>query len=224
MKQLLTFGLICTIATSGFLFTACEGEDGEPGAAGPQGEKGDKGDAGEDGVGFDEAVQYGNIVVQFKGARADGVAFNKTIDFKFSPTGPDAAYYSYATPYQTEGGAVTEFRIQRFNSAVVSDYSEGGSNSSVAFHFNKYEEGESYIDLDLNVAIVSDDLKFFILGDDYYENTFSETVSEYSFNSVTSELKFTFHLVVPEENNSTGHELEITADVNTKVLQYINVD
>lgn len=224
MKQLLTFGLICTIAISGLLFTACEGEDGEPGATGAQGEKGDKGDAGEDGVGFDEAVQYGNISVQFKGTRMDGVAFNKTIDFKFCPTGPDAAYHSYASPYETEGGAVTEFRIIRFSSAVMTDNSEGGSNNSIDFHLSKYEENESYIELDLNTAIVSDDLKVFTLYDDFSEILFSETVSEYSFNSVTSELKFKFHFVVPEDNNSTNHELEITADVNTKVLQYINVE
>ncbi|MBT1708102.1 hypothetical protein KK062_07705 [Fulvivirgaceae bacterium PWU5] len=225
MKQLLKFGLMFTIATSGLMFTACEGEDGDPGAVGPQGEKGDKGDTGEQGLGFDEAVQYGNIAVQFKGTRADNVTFNKTIDFKFCPTGPDASYYSYASPYQTEGGtSVTEFRIERFNSVVVSDDSEGGSNSSIRFRFNKYEEEESYIDLDLNVAIVSDDMKFFTLWDDYSEITFSEVVSEYSFNSVTSELKFKFHLIVPEESNSTGHDLEITADVNTKVLQYIYVD
>ena len=224
MKQLLKFGLVFTIVTSVLLLTACEGEDGEPGAAGPQGEKGDTGDAGEDGIGFDEAVQYGNIVVQFKGTRTDNVAFNKTIDFKFSPTGPDAAYYSYASLYQTEGGPAAEYRIQRFNSAVVSDYSEGESNSYINFQFTKYEEDESYVNLNLNVAIVSDDMKFFSLWDDFSEITFSESVSEYSFNSVTSELKFKFHLIVPEDSNSTGHELEITADVNTKVLQYIYVD
>lgn len=223
MKQLLKFGLIFTIATSGFMFTACEGEDGEPGVAGAQGEKGDVGDTGAEGVGFNEALQYGNIVVQFKGTRADNVAFNKTIDFKFCPTGPDAANYSYASPYQTEGGAAIDFRIGRFNSVVVSDFSEGGSNSFVSFDFTKYEE-ESYVDLDLNVGIVSDDMKFFTLWDDYSEIPFSEAVSEYSFNSVTSELKFKFHLVVPEESNSTGHELEISADVNTKVLQYIYLD
>jgi hypothetical protein len=226
MKQLLKFGLIFTIATSGLLFTACQGEDGDPGAVGPQGDKGDKGDTGEEGVGFDEATQYGNITVQFKGTRIDNKAFDQTVNFKFSPIGPDAANASGVWDYNNEDGSGTEFNLSRYNSAIVS-YSEGSSNSYFQLNYIKLDEGDSYVRLGTNVAIVSDDMKFFSLYRYLYASSFSaeETVTEYDFNSATGTLKFKFKAVIPANGdyNNTGHELEISADVNVIVLQSIQI-
>jgi hypothetical protein len=218
MKQLLTFGLIFTMATSGLLFTACEGEDGEPGAIGDKGDKGDTGDTGANGVGFDEATQYGNVVVRYKGTRIDDVAFDQTVDFKFSPIGPDVTYTSSVWEYESEGGETeTDFDITRYNSAIISP--SEGSNSYIDIDYDRYSNGGDYLQFNTYVAIISSDRKFFRLNQ-YFGLDASEAVTEYNFNSATGELKFKFHVLVPanDEYNRTGHEIDITADVNVKVF------
>lgn len=215
MKQLLTFGLIFTIATSGFLFTACEGEDGEPGPAG------EKGDTGANGVGFDETTQYGNIVVRYKGTRIDNAAFDKTIDYKFSSTGPDLANTSAVWQYSGEGDVTTtEFDINRYSAPFVS-YGEGSSNSNIRLHYYHNSNGDSYVEMSTYVAIISDDMKFFNLSFWNYGYDASDVITDYAFTAATGDVKFKFKTVIPanDEGNNTGHDIEITADVTAKVLQ-----
>jgi hypothetical protein len=220
MKQFVKYSLTLAIAASGFIFAACEGEDGDPGAAGAQGDKGTKGDTGaegENGIGFDEALQYGNIVMQLKGTRTDGVAFDEMIDFKFCPPGPDAIEASEVQ--QNESGSLS-FSLARFNAVRVSDNSDYGTNSAVALYLNKSEnDEESSLVIVLSVGIISDDAKFFRIYNDYSYPISEENLTDYSFNSVTSELKFKFHGVFPADENDTNHDLEVTANVNVKVLQ-----
>lgn len=223
MKQLIKIGFIFTIATSGLIFTACE--DGDPGIAGAQGEKGEKGDTGntgENGVGYTEATQYGNIVVQYKGIRPDDVPFDKTINFKYAISGPDVMYTSVWD--NNNDGTDLEFNVYRYSSAVTSDNYEGGSNSSVGFTLRQIvgNEQESYIQISNNVAIISDDFKVFRLYSGENQFSISETVSGYSFNSPTGELKFKFNTTFPADENATGHDLEITADVNVKVVEALD--
>jgi hypothetical protein len=218
--KLLRFVLICTIASSALL-AACAGEDGDPGVAGTQGEQGDKGDAGadgENGVGYDESTQLGNIVVTFKGTRPDDEPFEKTFDFKFSPTGPDAADYALTVPFDNEGSTGRYFYLQRYSSVVIVDFADYGTNNYVYFDFNKYDEDESYIVFYASVGFVSDDMKFFRISDNFADD-FSNVATDYSFNSVTGELKFKYHAMMPADDNDTGHDLDVTADVNVKVLE-----
>ncbi|MBT1686753.1 collagen-like triple helix repeat-containing protein [Dawidia soli] len=224
MKQLIKIGLMFAIAASGFMFTACE--DGDPGIAGAQGEKGEKGDAGdtgENGVGYNEATQYGNISVQYKGVRADDVPFDKTINFKYAISGPDVMYTSAVWDYNYDETDL-EFAVYRFSSAVTADNYEGGSNNRVGFTLRAFNDGEreSYIQIFNNVAIISDDFRVFTLYTGENQFPTSETVSDYSFNSATGALKFKFDATFPADQNPTGHELTISADVNVKVVE--NVD
>ncbi|MCD9016937.1 hypothetical protein [Parachryseolinea silvisoli] len=219
MKQFLKFGLIFTMATSGLLLTACG--DGDPGISGAQGEKGDTGDMGSDGEGFDELTQYGNIVVRYKGARIDNVAFDKTFDFKFSPNGPDLAWTSSVSSYEYgEGQSALAFELSRYHSAMMS----GSSTSYVRFSFDKPADGsESTVNIESQVAIISDDKKSFSTYP-RFELPFSQAVSEYSFNAATGELMFEFKCTVPADNkyNDTNNDLEISAEVNVKVVQDID--
>ncbi|MBT1708101.1 hypothetical protein KK062_07700 [Fulvivirgaceae bacterium PWU5] len=224
MKQLIKFGFIFTIFTSGLIFTACE--DGEPGIAGAQGEKGengDLGDTGENGVGYTEATQYGNIVVQYKGTRPDDVPFDKTINFKYAIDGPDVRYTSNVWDNNNDGTDL-EFGVYRYSSAVTLDNYESGSNNYVGFRLRQttLEGEESYIQIFNNVAIISDDFKFFTLYTSENQFSVSETLSGYSFTSATGELKFKFNTTLPADGNATGHELEITADVNVKVIEDVD--
>jgi hypothetical protein len=221
MQQLLKFGLIFTIASSGLLFAACE--DGEPGAIGAQGDKGDKGDIGDTGANgesYDELTKYGNIVVQYKGIGVDDVAFNQTVDFKFSTSGPDLSWQSSVSQYNDgEGGSGIEFSVYRFQSAIIDSRS-----GYIRFNFYKPTDGsESSIYTETEAMIVSDDKKSFpmyLRG----EFPFSQTASEYSFSTATSELTFKFKTTIPtdDEYNYTNHEIEISADAKVKVVQNID--
>jgi hypothetical protein len=221
MKQLLKFGLIFTIASSGLLFTACE--DGEPGAIGAQGDKGDKGDTGDigaNGESYDELTKYGNIVVRYKGIRVDDVAFDQTVDFKFSASGPDLSWQSSVSPYDNgEGGSGMQFNVHRFQSAIINN-----RTGYIRFYFDKPTDGgESSIYTGTETTIVSGDKKSFPIYLDR-ELSFSQVVSEYSFSTATSELTFKFKTTIPADDkyNDTNHEIEISADANVKVIQNID--
>lgn len=220
MKKLIKFGLIFTMAATGFVFTACQ--DGEPGPTGTQGEKGEKGDVGDTGAngdGYDELTPYGNIVVRYKGTRTDDVAFDKTIDFKFSPVGPDVSDFSRVWEWE-EGSTGRTFQAERYSSpAVVNGY---GTNNYAGFWFPRPDDQEE--DYEIYVysytSILSDDMKFFALDLGQYFSV-AETITDYSFTSATGELKFKFHVVIPANQNETNHELDIAADVNVKVVSAI---
>lgn len=225
MKQLIKLGLIFTIATAGLIFTACE--DGEPGIAGAQGGKGEKGDTGDNGenaTGYSEATQYGAIAIRYKGIRIDNVPFDKTINFKYAPTGPDLTGNSTVWDYNYDQTDL-EFSVFRHSSVVISERGAdgGGSNNTVGFMLRVFDDGEreSYIQIFNNVAIISDDFKFFTLFIGENQFSVSETVSDYSFNSATGELKFKFETTFPANENPTGHELTLSADVNVKVLENV---
>jgi hypothetical protein len=219
MKKLLRFGLICTIASSALLIASCAGEDGDPGATGAQGEKGDTGDTGtdgEDGAGYEDATRYGNILVKFAGLRPDDKPFEQTIDFKFGVSGPDAQDYSYVYQVEGEGGMGYNFSATRYSAAAIVDNPDYSTNNSIYISGYKYDVGESTVYLEMNIGFVTDDMKFFRV-DDAFSTTFEESVTDYSFTSATGELKFHLHFV--GESADTGHELDITADVNVTVLQ-----
>jgi hypothetical protein len=221
MKNFIKLSLIFSVAAaSGFFFTACQ--DGEPGPSGTQGEKGVKGDAGDtgaNGVGYDDFPSYGNIVMRYQGTRIDGVAFDKTIDFKFAPSGIDASQYSGVFDW-TEGSPGRTFQIDRYSlPAIVHGYT---ASNAVGVWYSRPddEEEEAYLSVYSYTSIYSDDMKFFRLGL-YLEYPPSETVTEYSFNSATGELAFKFHAVVPADQNETDHDLDLTADVNVKVMKAV---
>jgi hypothetical protein len=220
---------MCAVAISGFMFSACQGEDGEPGATGPQGEKGDKGDTGEQGVGFDESTTLGNIVVRYKGTRADNVPFDETIDFKFAPTGPNAVEYSYASRFSVNDGFTGyEFGVARVDAPMVTPDSEGSNNNLAGFRITKYDgtEMESTVQLYSTVIFASDDMKYFTLNVGENNTSISDAITDFSFSSVTGELKFKFEWLLPANmgNNQTGHPIEFTADVDVKVFQDIEED
>lgn len=226
MKQLLTFGLICTIATSGLLFTACQGEDGDPGATGPQGDKGDAGAKGDNGEGYDEAVQYGNIVVQYSGTRPDGIDFSKTVDYKFAPLGtgqgegPNLYGNSYASP---DGENYTAFGVGRFLGSVDDYYDQSGST----IRFSRYlDEGNNIVfetnALELHNAFATDDYKYFRIDGDFQGYINSEDYSDFSYTPETGSLKFKINVEIPGEDNSTGYDLTLSITADVKVFQYVD--
>jgi hypothetical protein len=219
MKQFLRYSLILTMAASGFMFAACQGEDGEPGPTGAQGEKGDKGDTGatgEDGIGFEEALQYGSITVQFKGIGPDNVAFDKTLDFDFCPPGPEAIRSSGIE--QSEDAAF--ITLARYSGVKISDWRNYGTRNLVTFAFNKRATNEaSSLQVGISVGLTTSDAKFFKISNNVDFAVSDENITGYSFNAVTGDLKFKFHDVLASEDNETGHDLEIIADINVKALQ-----
>jgi hypothetical protein len=232
MKQLLKFGAILTIATSGLMFTACEGEDGDPGAKGDKGDqgdagsKGDKGDKGDNGEGFDEAVQYGNIVVQFTGTRRDGVDFDQTVDYKFAPLGtgsgegPSLIGSSYG---YTDGENYSAFNVGRFLGSVDDYYDQ----SRIIVNFNRYlSEGNDIVfetnTLELHNAFTTEDYKYFRIDGDFGGYISAENYSDYSYNPETGSLKFKINATIPGEDNQTGNDLIVSITADAKVLQEVD--
>jgi hypothetical protein len=222
MQQLLKFGLIFIIATSGLIFTACDGEDGDPGAAGSKGEKGDKGDTGDQGAGFDEATQYGHIVVRYTGTRSDGLEFDETVDYRFAPLGPNDE--DDESDLFNNSGTISEdnvraFRVGRFLGSV--DDSNDQSGVTVGLIHSTEGEGEQFsmFDLLLEAALTTDDYKYFSIRQNIAEFVSSEDISEYSYTPTTGSLKVKIDTTLPGENNGTGHELTLSITVDATVFE-----
>jgi hypothetical protein len=227
MQQLLKFGLIFTIATSGLVFSACDGEDGDPGAAGSKGEKGDKGDIGDQGAGFDEAVQYGHIVVRYTGTRSDGLAFDETVDYRFAPLSPNDddeesdLFYNSGTISEEN---VRAFRVGRFLGSI----DDSDDRSSVTVGLMRALEGDKeqfdLFDLLLEAALTTDDYKYFSIRQNIAEFVSSEDISEYSYTPTTGSLKVKIDTTLPGENNETGNELTLSITVDATVFENLQGD
>jgi hypothetical protein len=226
MKQIIKFGLMLTVATTGFLFTGC-GEDGDPGVAGDQGEQGDKGDTGDTGahgVGYDEAVQYGNVVVQYTGTRPDNVAFNETVDYKYAPLGTGdgegTSLLDNSSGYAD--GDYSSFRVGRFVGSVDDYYAQ----SRVIINFERYpDEGEvlqfQTYSLNLDAAFTTSDYKYFKIQGNFSGFVSTENYSDYSYTPETGSLKFKINVTIPAEDNDTRNELTVSVTVDVKVFQNV---
>jgi hypothetical protein len=228
MQQLLKFGLIFTIAASGLVFTACDGEDGDPGAAGAKGENGGKGDTGDQGAGFDEAVQYGHIVVQYTGTRSDGIDFNETLDYRFAPLGPsdDNDFGLFNNSGTASNEDTRAFRVGRFLGSV--DDSNG--QSSVTVGIIRSTEGDEeklgMFTLLVDAALTTDDYKYFSISQDITRFISPEDISGYSYTPTTGSLKVKIDTTIPGENNETGNELTLSITVDATVFENLqgNID
>jgi hypothetical protein len=207
------------------LLLNCKGDDGDPGPAGPTGAKGDKGDTGSTGatgVGFDDAVKYGDITVTFDGKRPDGVAFTKTLDFKFASSNLDYSSIDATDPNNQYS------ELRRFLSLDNTDNYNGNDDDNVYIEFNNsIVDGVTtpYIYLDLHSYITTDDFKYFRLTGYYYNGDGSNftnfSVTDYSYNASTGKLFYKFSFTGDHNYNSTGYDLKISGTVNVTVFQRI---
>lgn len=197
----------------------CKGDDGDPG---PKGDKGDKGDTGAmgqpgtngapgvNGIGFDESVATGHVVITLHGKRPDTNAdFNITEDFKY---GPSDLTYSRAVPF-ADG---VDFFFYRFLSNVDDVYQSNYFIMDLTADNNGTLVANN---LFLTTFLTTSDHKVIAI-DDNYANFFGG-VTDYSYDPDSGALKFKFEFTVPAANNSTGSDLSVSGEADVIVYEFI---
>jgi hypothetical protein len=204
--------------------TGAAGANGTNGAAGTNGTNGAAGTNGTNGTngqGFDELTKFGSISTTLTGTRPDGVAFVQANVFKFTPV----------TEYEennlvTKSGSDLEFNLSRFISAPDDVYQRAYTNLELTV-INAGLETQSFqlYTYFNNFSIISSDLKFFTFNNGWNVSNSPEitnlSISSYSYNDETKNLKFTFTYTVAADYNSTQHDLTVTGSVDVIVLEQI---
>lgn len=202
---------------------------------------GDQGPAGTDGtngVGFEEALEKGNVLVYLDGTRPDGVAFKDTLDFRFSSSDLNYSYlYRYDPPSDSDNYTYLK-RYLGFNAGGgYYDDPEGGyaeTWSEVWFYSPNAGDTSIWVELGLNTSIAfPEDHKYFDLDDYYYFASYHDEVGEeysygnvtdstftaYSYTGSTGSLKYKASFTVPADYNSSGYDLKVTYITDATVYE-----
>ncbi|UXP31821.1 hypothetical protein N6H18_15850 [Reichenbachiella agarivorans] len=240
MKKIIYLFLIaaCCSLTLG----SCISEEGEPGPAGEAGVDGQDGvdgvdgvdgQDGQNGVGFDELTKYGSIKVYLDGTRPDGVLFKDTSDFKYTAT--DVFSDSYIGGL-SGGNIITKgdneelsFDILRFLSSPDDIYQESITAISLDV-VNNVNSPFEFFSIGIKKSVLTSDFKVFSL---YIDNSFytdklgslsGASITDYSYDESTGNVKFKFSFEVLADDNSTGYPLKISGEVNAIVFENIGTD
>lgn len=220
MKHTLKLSLSVLILAVLAFFAGCT-KKGDPGPAGADGTNGTNGTTG---VGFDEAVKNGNIVVYFDGKRPDGVAFKDTIDFRFAPASLD---YSSVYVYDVDDN---DFYVRRYSGMDFYIDSEESDDNYADMDLEVYTgDGTNYyLYLDLRADISTAEFKYFQI-DNYLYNTdgsnyLNENFSGYSYDPGTGKFKVTFSCTIDGGNNETTFPLNVKFVVDATVYEQIYGD
>ncbi|WP_438710151.1 hypothetical protein ACSTS3_13415 [Aquimarina muelleri] len=205
----------------GMFIVSCEGEDGvngidgQAGVDGVSGENGINGENGVNGVGFEELTKYGAVTLNISGTRSDNVDFTHAGELKFT--------------HNESGNNDVEFNDPNVNYSVVRFVNSPDShdNSSVRLNLTVNDAGLSTQNFGFFVnfngySIISDDLKYFEISAGYADSNTSVSnfsITEYSFDEMTNNLKYTFTMTVAGANNITGNDMIISGTVDVIVLE-----
>jgi len=215
------------------MVSCSDGEDGAQGPQGIQGKKGDTGDTGQQGEvgengengadgangdGYDELTQYGHITMNVSGTRPDGVAFEDTATFKFTTT-----EYPFSTI--SENDNATYFDTVRFLSTPDDVYQASYITLNLGIQ-NFEEEGMEILGFETfgleNYPVVGEDHKYFILNANNNNlNAFGE-IENLTFDAADrNHATYSYSIVLPAENNSSGHELQVSGEVDVYLLEQL---
>ena len=228
MKTIHIFSLALLALT--ITLTSCsDGEDGTNGLDGTNGIDGVNGQDGQDGAngkdganaaGYDQLARYGHISLQLEGTRPDGEPFQDTAVFKFtSVTDP---YGNLKNNWVSEAGDYG-FATTRFLSAPDNAF----QSSYVAMALSVEDlggPGEQLTDLYFELSdytVIGEDNRYFQL---FFLDTPAEAIlSDLSFeeNADGNHLVYTVSFTQQAEENSSGHELHVTATVDVRDLELI---
>lgn len=234
-KSIFKFGVLFAAMVAAASLTGCHGDDGEPGPAGTNGTNGTN---GLDGVGFEEGVSRGKIVVELDGQRPDGADFTQTIEFPYAPTNLE---YSRLTRYDEGTNDDNYVQLARFQGY---DGLSGGGNVRYFWSetYSWLNEGNDVYNIDFDdmaiYASVSfpDEKKYFNLnayfdfgryldesGEPYYEGNVTEPNIVSYTTTPGADGKFGYKLTgtIPADNNSSGYDLHVT--ITADVLVYENI-
>lgn len=170
---------------------------------------------GDNGPGFNEAVKYGDIKVIFSGKRpTDSVNFSSTIDFKYGLASNTPYYYSSVTT-NTDTGVKT-INIARYFSGI----SEHHNENYFALQLEVTNGAITDYSISTNTTI-STDSKFFGISEYAYKSDDVASISDFSYNTETGNLKLKFTWTEPA-SGSTSYDLKMEGVVNVTVLEALN--
>lgn len=194
-------------------FTACEGDQGEvgpkgdPGAQGEPGAQGPQGPQGEPGA--TEATSFGNVELTISGRDYDEEAYTQVLDFKYLLD--DNVYSSQTYVY---GENKRNFYIGREYKAAATPNAkvEASMGNMVSLNLTENDGvvtlGNFYIEANfLNGRIIV----YFYFVREAYELEDKYSVTDFSYDEATGELKFNFIY--------TDEELEIKGKVDVIVYE-----
>ncbi|WP_025744077.1 hypothetical protein [Aquimarina pacifica] len=220
----------------GLLIASCSVEDGDIGPAGQDGLNGIDGTDGTNGIdgvngeGFDELVEFGDISIQLAGTRPDNKAFTATDVFRFMPQSSNVVPFANSVvPIESEeSGSTLLFTIGRLLSAPDDNL----QSSAIITQLSVTNPGSADQTFELNLqifryAVIADDLTFFDfsnIGDNQIPELSNVAVTDFSFDSTTNAITFSFTADIPADNNTSGHEVAISGQVNAVVFEEILIE
>ena len=211
--SLLTLGLGLVSCSDGE--DGLPGPNGDPGLAGADGNPGDPGTDGNDGsngVGYDEMVQYGSVTIHLEGIRPDAIPFEYATEFKFSNTEVhDGIHVSNNTTnlYHAKFlGNPDETYQNTYQATALSIVNLGEANEAFT-HFTYTIS---------NLAVVGDDNKYFVLHLEFGQADPTDIIQDFVFDPSENHLTYTYSFVVNSENNTSGHDLTVSGEVDVYLL------
>lgn len=212
-----------------------DGADGQDGVDGADGQDGADGADGADAIGLEEFANYGSIDLRVQGVRPDSVAFDHETELEF--ISPELYYNNFE-----DEDPDLDFYFLRLADAPNTELI---NSVGIAFYVSDHGLPSEEFDFDIefsDLAIFSEDLKYIALSG-YFSgtpltnsnnnnnssdrlanntnasNTF--TISDYSFDDTTNNLKFSFSMDIPAANNQTGNDINIGGTIDVIVFEKI---
>lgn len=205
-----------------------DGANGQDGTPGQDGAPGQDGSNGEDGVGLDELTKYGFVTLDLSGKRPDGIAFEDSTIFRFTPINA-SSYPNYNIVEATQNGDDVQyfFNFRRFYSSPDDTYNTTFMDWEVTVD-NPDQATENIISVVLvlnRYGIVGPDNKYFVIQDKY--ETGGDGVSEIVIPDMTfdpnsgNHLTFSYSFTVEGTNNDSGNFLNVSGTVDVNLLEEI---
>lgn len=215
-----------------------DGVDGLDGQDGADGADGADGQDGQDAIGLEEFANYGSINLRVQGVRSDSVAFDQETALEF--ISPELYQNSFR-----DRNADLDFHFLRLVDAPNSDEI---NSVGIEFYVTDADLATRQFNFHLefeDFAILFEDLSFISIND-YFEGTPLSntndnnnstdkvvdggnsnspnlfTISDYSFDDSTNNLKFSFEMDVPATNNNSGNDLSIEGTVDVIVFENVS--
>lgn len=205
-----------------------DGANGQDGAPGQDGAAGQDGANGEDGVGLDEMAQYGAVTLNLSGTRPDGIPFEDSTVFKFTPIdATDFGNYNILTATPMGDDIEYFFNFRRFYSSPDGTYNTTFVDWEVTV-INPGQATQNIESVVINInkyGVIGADNKYFVIQDTY--ETGGEGVSEIVIPDMGfdpnsgNHLSFSYTLIVDGANNSSQNELNVSGTVDVHLLEEI---
>ncbi len=222
---------ILIICFLGLCLANCEGEDGaigpngENGADGKDGSNGENGVNGDNAIGYDDAVKYGSIQFTVSGENPNGEAFTDENTYKFTANNADYnnftlyedSYWFYTSRFLNIPTTEEESHV-RFALNVTNIGQENQSINRFSFGINQYYVTTEDLSI-FSVSTVNFPPLSFEVGPANEFGITDLSVTNFSFDNETNNLKFSFSYNVGASTNSTAKELSISGEVDLIIFK-----